>query len=484
MKRWPWLVIIVVSLLLFGLKTIGAQGESLPSESTDQIPSFQKPELSSIAPKRSLVNPLGQNHRYTVTFRGNGEAVVAMRVTLSNTEKQPLPSVELRVPKVLPEEIAAFQVIKEPVCIRYAEPELLGQTYEQKPSPPLRCLEYQPIEYYPDWGEPISYRKAQVELSGDTLTITLPQSVKKDESGSFLLVFRARGYAKKDLFGIWRFSFETLKAQEAIRELQVGITTDADLVLRSGRGKVEYRFAEVLETAKLGGVTAESFRYPIFDEYYHQIGWGEIVKKATNLQALDSYVVKGSYADSWFQVYAKEVIGGVVILLLFAISFILILRRLFAASHVAATSPQGRQPSATDIGLVVLLSFLAAVFAIAYTFLLWFLLQWIGTDVFREGAIFFLLILLIFSLGVYALLLVTPALILGLRRGLGWGLAAAGATVGWILLALVVLSVALLALNRTGPITPPIYLEKLFPGANPPPELLTPEEAEEGASTK
>src|SRR3990172_5741276 len=61
---------------------------------------------------------LGQDHAYTVVFRGNGEAVVSARVVLTNKGEEPLSEISLRVPFVEPKDVFVYQVIREKRCAR------------------------------------------------------------------------------------------------------------------------------------------------------------------------------------------------------------------------------------------------------------------------------------------------------------------------------------------------------------------------------
>ena len=87
---------------------------------------------------------LGQDHAYTVVFRGNGEAVVSARVVLTNKGETPLSEISLRVPKMEPKDVFVYQVIREKQCARYGisvyDP--ATRTYPQV------CEEYADPDYY------------------------------------------------------------------------------------------------------------------------------------------------------------------------------------------------------------------------------------------------------------------------------------------------------------------------------------------------
>src|SRR3989344_3420130 len=52
----------------------------------------------------------GEDHAYSVTLRGNGEAVVNMRVAFSNFEEQPNKDVTLTFSGETPSEVAVYQI--------------------------------------------------------------------------------------------------------------------------------------------------------------------------------------------------------------------------------------------------------------------------------------------------------------------------------------------------------------------------------------
>ena len=55
---------------------------------------------------------LGQDHKYSVVFRGNGEAVVSVKIIFTNKSESNLNEIRLRIPKVEPKEVSVYQIIK------------------------------------------------------------------------------------------------------------------------------------------------------------------------------------------------------------------------------------------------------------------------------------------------------------------------------------------------------------------------------------
>jgi len=205
------------------------------------------------------------------------------------------------------------------------------------------CVEYQEPDYYGYWWSKTKYQKAQSEFEGDTLTITLPQAISGDKTGSYLVYFRAMGYTQRNIFRAYKFTFETVQVEDDIRNLTVGVSTDSDLILRGATGEVNYRFEDAGVALKaVGGAPAES---SAIDTFYNQIGYGSLVKTASSLAPLESYSVSSSFADTRIKLYAKEILIGVGIFLVI-LSLVLIVARIILKRQSARA--QGTQGSSFD----------------------------------------------------------------------------------------------------------------------------------------
>lgn len=416
-------------------------------------------------PSKTGLNFLGQDHYYSVTFRGNGEAIVNLKVILSNLQDTPLSTVALRVPKVDPKDIMVYQVVREPQCIRYQSEspvEIQQQIYPMPPRKPAVCEEYQDPDYYQYWWGENKYQKAQYELSGDTIIIGLPKKIDADKSGSFIVYYRALGYAKKNIVGAYNFVLETLKVNDKIRDLQVGINTDSDLYLRDAKGKVNYRFdetsfASLRSTEKVGVIKNSQF-----DNYYQQIGQGTIIKKASNLQLLDSYTVKGKYADSFLKLYAKEILMVVMTVVVLVFLLIVLIKFLARRLNEVKASRQLKQnqnlPSIDTTGILIVLgvSFASSIFMAAFTVFLLFLAFIVNTySYLGDLALILTVFLVIVSVAIYGLLLVAPGIYLGIKKGIWWGMGVFALTIFWLGCYLIVVFLVLsLRGNRSSPQIP------------------------------
>lgn len=378
----------------------------------------------SILPPDEIANPsalFGQDHAYTVTFRGNGEAVINLRVSFTNAGEKDQTTLTYRVPRVEPQDITVYQVIREPECIRY------GSKIDE-------CSEYQEPNYYDTyWYGSTTYQKAEVQYEADTVTITLPQGVAPNKTASILLYFRANGYTKKGSFGSYDYLFESLKSEESIRNLQVGITTDSQLKLKNPDSDVNYRFEG--DVAPAQGMMTESK----LDNYYQQIGQGNVVKYATYLQPLDSFTVEGSYADAPWKLYAKAIIIGIVvfIIILAVLAMILIKIIKHIRDHMHKSTPVYSMGS--SILFMGMVSFVASLFTAGYTIGIYILSSFANNWYYLEMNTLLMLLVVIVSFGVYPLMLFGPAFIIGRMRGMRWGVGTFALTLMWLMIYIVIL---------------------------------------------
>lgn len=424
-----------VFLLVFLLApSINAQetGKSLqPAQGSQEI---QLPPDLPVPPKRDTQGFLGQDHTYSVVFRGNGEAVVSLRVVLTNKGENPLSEVTLKVPKVQPSTIAVYQVIRDKICVRYNQPivEPLTRMY---PTGPQTCAEYQEPDYSTYYYGASKYQKADAKYTGNTVTVTLPFAIESGKSGSYFVYYRTLGYADKNIFGGYNYNFESLQVDDDIRNLQVGINTDSDLLLKGAKGDIQYRFNEST-TASLGNISANvPVANSAIDTFYNQIGQGRIVKTASSLAPFESYIVSGTYAKNTFALYAKEIAIGSGTFLVFVIISILagrFIRRSLVKPEQISKKEMGTGRPRTMLFVSVGVGFITALLMIGFTGILLFVFELLSNSYYVTMPI--MLFLGIISFCIYTLLLFLPGVIVGFKRGLEWGIATVIATVVWMVL--------------------------------------------------
>lgn len=388
---------------------------------------------------------LGQDHYYTVTFRGNGEAVVALKIIFSNFETTSLSKLTFNIPKVTPKDLVVYQVLREPQCIEYIESQSQPIQYipgSNTATPTFRspCLGYQEPDYYQYLQGGTTYKKAQHALTGNKLTVTLPQETKAESSGSIIIYYRTTGYVTRE-FGAFRYIFETIKAEDSIRTLQIGVTIDPDFIFSGVSGFVSYRSPLQVPPMKIAETTTRS-QSARFDTFYQQIGQGAFVKNASNLQSHESYTIKGKYAKNIFLLYLKEIIIGLGILFAIGVVAFLIIRRILK-QPTPNTSRKLANPQSQFARRLLETegaSFIGSILMLAYSLLLSFEFIFLG----RYGVVeqFFILVFIftvVVSMGIYGVLFIFPAYFIGKRQGIKWGVITFVSTIGWVILYLLIL---------------------------------------------
>lgn len=355
----------------------------------------------------------GQDHAYTITYRGNGEAVVLFRAAITNNAQSNLDSISLKFDNVNISDVTGFQIIKDPQCVRYGNPMSAGI-----PS----CLEYQDPDYFQYWGQ-AKYQKLKLAFDNGevrTIRISLPTPIASNKSGSYILYFRVSHAARKDMFGLYKFNFQSLKVDDKVSKVMVGINTDStDLFLKGGDSSVNYT------TTQSAGLAAqksdESFRSNAFDNIYAQIGLGQIVKSSSNLFPMESYSVKGTYADSQIKLYSREILVGItmfvtlVLVLIFLPVFMSKLPRSIARGGDVFTFSQVVITGIIFSGIIFCFAFLIDGFMNKMTML-----------VPVRG---FLFLGVILSLSVIAFLFLAPSIYFGVKKGIWWGIINAFTTI-------------------------------------------------------
>ena len=359
---------------------------------------------------------LGENHAYSVTFRGNGEAVVLLRAQFTNTTTTPVTDVALRIPAIRTSDILAFQAKAAPSCIGYAP--AVGNI-------PPPCIAYDEAQGYEYPYQNLTFTKATTTLEGDTLRITLPLPVVPDASGSYLLSFRAFGYARKNILGAWAYQFETFKINQPILQALIGISVDPDMVLSGVKGKTNYRFTEDVAMLAAPAARMQTEADARLRDFYYTIGQGDIVKTSTNLAALESYTVKGKFADSSLKLYGREIAIALFVFLLFLVLCVFGIRklgRIYRQSDVKRL-PSNNRPNSHRILILFIVSFVSASLVLAYTFLLIFFFRSLFPTISYDVQPFLGLLTVVLSIGIYGTLLVGPSIAAGFKFG---GMAALG----------------------------------------------------------
>lgn len=411
--------------------------------------------------QNSMQSFLGENQNYSIVFRGNGEAVVSFKTILTNNSSDSLSKIILHFQSnIQPQDLAAFQVIADRSCIQYAYPQQ-SQNLQPTPTPfsldysnpnirsipvpsqavtfpikPQTCLEYS-VPDFENLSGNIQYQAAAIDFSANTLTLSLPQPISPNQSGSYFLYYRTFAYTNKTLFGAFDFRFHTPQFENKINALQIGITTDSDLILRGNKGVVNYSGGNTPLAAPTMNTALGTIQNPVFDNYYNQIGQGDLTKNASNLQPFETYTVEGSFSTSQISLYGRDIAVGISILILIGIiTFLLVKYILYRLKHSIKAPPTilSNTPTVKRVYMTLFaagISFGSVMLLSVFVTAVYFFYQFLGTSPY---AIIFILFLFLIALAVGGFLLFVPSILFALKKGWVWGFITFGMTLFWLLL--------------------------------------------------
>ena len=416
--------------------------------------------IPPIAPDTSNSLLFGQKHSYSVVFRGNGEAITYAKIVIPNREEQALSEFSFEIPKVSPSEMIMYQMKLPKECIRY--------NYTDPNNP---CVEYREPDYGQDYyyygsGQTAEYTRIKYTQSGNIYNLTLPNSVEPSKSTAIIISYAAKGYVDNS-FGLYNFNFETIRVNSRIQSVRVSVDVDSDLLLKGKQSSVNYNEGvEAMPMAKLGDSSAISSRE--LDRVVSNIGIsGAITKESKSLAPNESFNVKGEYANNWFRLYLNEIIIAllVIIIVIFLIYFV--------AKYISSkpkkrtdanTKTQDKANNIVNNNSINLFNLTNVLVSLGSVVLL--IIVNIGLRVLNQtnswqsilyDPTFSSLISVITTL-LYALILLAPAIMIGLRRGWGSLLSIIILQFIWFVIILVLYLVLFQSgLNEVIPMPRPLY---------------------------
>jgi hypothetical protein len=368
----------------------------------------------------------GQQHAYTVVFRGNGEAVV------SNPNETPMTDFSFSIPGAQVSELSMYQITLPRQCVRYGASVGQGQI----------CLEWREPDYQNQYGYSsggkTEYQKITYSVSGNAYHFTFPRPVEKFATTAIVFSYAAKGYVTERA-GLYSFEFQTIKVPSRITEVRVTVDVDSDLYLDGKRSSVNYENSGMaLRTTDAASVGQSA----AMDSYVSRIGsYGPIMKTGKNLSPEETFIVKGSYAKSWFRMHLMSISLSILLLVVLTVGVPLLAhwmkRRKHAkknaviASSASSFSPFGFQN--------ILVSFASVVLIAGWSFFIqWFmssdLSQYISSSPFVE--ILFAVVIVL----MYIILVFGPPVVIGLKKGWKAGLWMVATEFCWLLIILIIVA--------------------------------------------
>jgi hypothetical protein len=388
-------------------------------------------EANSVAPDIAPMPPIpsdtsnsllfGQKHSYSVVFRGNGEAITYAKIVIPNREEQALSDFSFEIPTVDPYEMIMYQMKLPPECVRY--------DYNTQPN---KCLEYRDPDYGQDYyyygsGQSAEYTKIKYTKTGNTYNLTLPNSVDPSKSTAIIISYATKGYVD-NTFGLYKFNFETIRVNSRIQSTKVAVDVDSDLFIKGKQSSVNYNeSAGNMPMAKLGDSSAISSRE--LDQVVSNIGsYGAIIKEGKSLAPNESFNVRGEYAKNWLSLYLNEIILTILVITVIIVFIYLISKYINSKSKKSSDDSRKTQNKEQNIvnknsihlfNLTNVLISLGAVIVVIIASIILRVLNY--NNVWQSisyDPTFSSLISVITTL-LYALILLAPAIMVGLRKG--WG---------------------------------------------------------------
>ncbi|MBI4451038.1 hypothetical protein HY642_03625 [Candidatus Woesearchaeota archaeon] len=379
---------------------------------------------------------------YTVTFDGEGEAAVLAKLTLKNLGKTAIESILVEVPSSQVRVIYAVEesqgIRKECVrqdikCARYApEPQCLnwapdGTCLETKRpciDEQTTCLEFRDVPSYPPVYSTLDASREQLSQS-TKLIFKLPVPIQPEAAASVILYYKAQGFASQS-FGLWTADFETIKWGYDTEQVRVALNVQPDMHLKGQESRVSYQPSfgtmEKLSAAP-AMMQAESAE---MGEFSRQISYAPgYAKQTSGLDPWESFHVTAEYSESKFALYStRYLVGGFISIAVLAL-LVIGVRKLWRIKLPGA-------------GITVaVVSFLDAILVGGYIIAMPYVLEALWQTM-RAEVLAVLLLVVAVLVGLF--LFIAPAIWVGSKHGWAAGLGTAGATLGWMIVILLLLA--------------------------------------------
>lgn len=408
--------------------------------------------------------PSGQSHYYSVFFRGNGEAVVNFRTQFRNNRDNNLSTLTYFFSdKSNYNNLVIYQKVNDynyPCYPSYGTPEPIGLDYETDSKIPLISTLPTPTPAVNDITHPETtiapcldqstyygggsiYLEADFQISDNTLRIVLPRVVSASESVNLIITYRSSNYTDINFPGSFTYSFDTLRSNDIVDNIQIGISVEEDYVLKGAKGQVRYT-KSVLEFMPPSVSSGTDLYSKEFDRFYNHIGQGTIYKYASHLAPMESYIVEGSYADSFWKLYAKRIVLGLLIFIVIILVIMIVLKKIVI--YIRNTDGKKevdnnsflRNLNENQKSLLIssLASMAGATLVVIYTLFLFFFFTIIDNYIKFYNGVDIIVIILIFvlSLVLYSAFVFLPSIMIAFRRNAIWGIVTFVLTASWLLL--------------------------------------------------
>lgn len=151
--------------------------------------------------------------------------------------------------------------------------------------------------------------------------------------------------------------------------------------------------------------------------------------------------MSGSFAKTWFQLYAKETVIGVLVGVGFVVFLIFLVHKLIRhlphRNSIVDAKKNAKDPAVLHTNmfrtvLIVGASFFSSVCAARFTVVIYMIFMFLETAYYTQFNLFIVLILILIAFVVYPALIFGPALVIGMKKGSWWGVGTFVLTIVWL----------------------------------------------------
>ena len=216
---------------------------------------------------------------YAVSFDGEGDAIVRAKMNIENIGKETISKLKLE----FPERTKIYRIVQQEA--------------------------FETIDFDMEYGS-----------DNSLATVYLAETLQPNENTSLVLFFKSSETAEKDFLGNLDFDFKTIVDRQAVltERVRVSVSMQKDFFLKNGEHETEFKpdFFNEASMAKMASMSEREIM-PYIDAIEYDKG--QMVEETFNLDAFESFHVKGKYSENYIALYANEVLIGLAILLVIGI---------------------------------------------------------------------------------------------------------------------------------------------------------------------
>lgn len=289
----------------------------------------------------------GQKQAYSAIVRTDQKVVTYAKIFLQNPDEKELKNTSFSVPNgVNITNLSVHQILLPTKCKDKAptnsnqmtanSPSAYPNNYSSTDCSTLEKNAYEFDQYgygyydYSNTGTDSQYIYKQLTLpkSGNTYNLTLPEPIKSQKRGAYIVSYIATtGYVKGSL-GLYDLDFKTLQVPQSVEEVRVAVDVASDLYTKEKRSEISSGGASSdAITSQANETKNGSAQSKDLDKLQGSIGsGGSFTKTGKALAPNEVFVVHGSFADAAWKLNLGWIIGSIIGLIV-AIGLVVVLLR-------------------------------------------------------------------------------------------------------------------------------------------------------------